>query len=56
VLIGDGILSAAREWSADVIVIGTHGRGGVVRLVMGSTADAVVRHAPCPVMIVRAPG
>lgn len=49
------ILSTAHEWSADLIVIGTHGRGGISRVVMGSTADAVVRHAPCPVMIVRAP-
>ena len=51
----DGILAAAREWSADVIVMGTHGRGGLSRLVTGSTAEEVLRHAPCPVMTVRSP-
>jgi len=49
----DQILAAAREWEADVIVIGTHGRSGVSRLVLGSTAEAVVRHAPCPVLVVK---
>jgi len=49
----DEILSAAREWEADVIVIGTHGRSGVSRLVLGSTAEAVVRHATCPILVVR---
>ena len=41
----DEILAAAREWEADLIVIGTHGRSGVSRLILGSTADSVVRHA-----------
>jgi universal stress protein A len=49
----DEILAAAREWEADVIVIGTHGRSGVSRLVLGSTADLVVRHAPCPVLVIK---
>jgi nucleotide-binding universal stress UspA family protein len=49
----DQILAAAREWAADVIVIGTHGRSGVSRLVLGSTAESVVRHAACPVLVVR---
>ena len=49
----DQILAAAREWDADVIVIGTHGRSGVSRLVLGSTAESVVRHAACPVLVVR---
>jgi nucleotide-binding universal stress UspA family protein len=49
----DQILAAAREWEADVIVIGTHGRSGISRLVLGSTAESVVRHAPCPVLIIR---
>jgi len=49
----DEILAAAREWEADVIVIGTHGRSGVSRLVLGSTAESVVRHAPCPVLVVK---
>ena len=49
----DQILAAAREWEADVIVIGTHGRSGVSRLVLGSTAESVVRHALCPVLVVK---
>jgi nucleotide-binding universal stress UspA family protein len=49
----DEILAAAREWEADAIVIGTHGRSGVSRLVLGSTADSVVRRAPCPVLVIK---
>jgi nucleotide-binding universal stress UspA family protein len=49
----DEILAAAREWEADAIVIGTHGRSGVSRLVLGSTAESVVRQAPCPVLVVK---
>jgi nucleotide-binding universal stress UspA family protein len=49
----DQILAAAREWEADAIVIGTHGRSGVSRLMLGSTAESVVRHAPCPVLVVK---
>ncbi len=47
------VIAAAREWAADLIVLGTHGRSGVARAVLGSTAEAVVRHAPCPVVVVR---
>jgi nucleotide-binding universal stress UspA family protein len=47
------IVKAAREWPADVIVIGSHGRTGVPRAILGSVAEAVVRHAPCPVLVVR---
>ncbi len=40
------------DWlPADVVVIGTHGRGGIKRAVMGSTSDHVVRHASCPVLV-----
>lgn len=46
------IVASAREWPADLIVIGTHGRSGVTRLVFGSTAEGVTRHAPCPVVVV----
>jgi len=49
----DVIEKLASEWSADMIVIGSHGRGGVGRALLGSVADAVVRHAPCPVLVVR---
>lgn len=48
------IVKAAKDWPADVIVIGSHGRGGVTRLLVGSVAEAVMRHAPCPVLVVRA--
>ncbi len=51
---GAEVCASAREWGADLIVIGTHGRGGLSRLLMGSTAEAVVRHAPCPVLVVPA--
>ena len=49
------ILRAAEDWHADLIVLGTHGRGTLGRLLLGSTADTVFRHAPCPVLIVRQP-
>jgi len=45
---------AAWEWSADLVVIGSHGRDGVMRAFLGSVAEAVVRHAQCPVLVVRA--
>jgi nucleotide-binding universal stress UspA family protein len=48
------IVKAAKDWSADLIVIGSHGRGGVDRLLLGSVAEAVMRHAACPVLVVRA--
>jgi nucleotide-binding universal stress UspA family protein len=47
------ITEAAKALSADLIIIGTHGYSGVTRAIMGSTAEKVVRHAPCPVLVVR---
>lgn len=47
------ILAAARTWGADLIVMGTQGKEGLTRLVLGSVADAVVRGADVPVMTVR---
>ncbi len=47
------ILEAARTWKADLIVMGTQGRQGLTRLVLGSVADPVVRGADIPVMTVR---
>ncbi|MGB7731844.1 MAG: universal stress protein [Candidatus Acidiferrum sp.] len=44
---------AASEWKADLVVMGSHGRGAVGRLLLGSTAQAVLRHAECSVEIVR---
>lgn len=50
----DVILSYADEIDADLIVMGTHGRTGAARLLMGSVAEAVTRHASCPVLTVHA--
>ncbi len=50
------IIRAARETAADLIVIGTHGRTGVEHVIFGSTAEKVVRMAPCPVLSVRQGG
>ena len=50
------ILRAAREDPADLIVIGTHGRTGVEHVLFGSTAEKVVRLAPCPVLTIRQAG
>ncbi len=47
------ITNYAAKHHCDVIVMCTHGRGGLSRLVFGSVAEDVVRHAPCPVMIMR---
>lgn len=47
------ITEAARALSADLIVIGTHGYTGLKRALLGSTAEKVVRHAPCPVLVAR---
>jgi nucleotide-binding universal stress UspA family protein len=49
------ILALATDERADLIVIGTHGRGGVNRALLGSVADRVVRLAPCPVLTIREP-
>jgi nucleotide-binding universal stress UspA family protein len=50
----DEIVRAAREWPTDLIIIGSHGRGFLQRALLGSVAEAVTRHAPCPVLVVRA--
>ncbi|HEV7279734.1 MAG TPA: universal stress protein [Pirellulaceae bacterium] len=50
---GAAIVDVARDESADLIVISTHGRSGWSRLLMGSTAEYVVRNAGCPVLSLR---
>jgi nucleotide-binding universal stress UspA family protein len=50
---GDAIVAAADAETADIIVVGSHGRSGVSRFFIGSVSDYVVRHAHCPVMVVR---
>ena len=46
------ILAEVREWGADLIVMASHGRGGVSRLWLGSISDRCIRHAGCPVLLV----
>ena len=47
------IVGQAKDWPADIIVMGTHGRRGLARVVLGSEAEYVVRHTPVPVLLVR---
>ncbi|UCH85665.1 MAG: universal stress protein [Candidatus Latescibacterota bacterium] len=49
------ILKYAKEENADLIVMATHGRGAITHILMGSTAEKVVRKAPCPVLTVKHP-
>lgn len=49
----DGIIAAAWDWGADMIVLGTHARTGLQRLLLGSVADAVVRTSPISVLLIR---
>ncbi|HVG32922.1 MAG TPA: universal stress protein [Pyrinomonadaceae bacterium] len=49
------IVRVARERGVDLIVISSHGRTGLGRLLFGSTTESVVRHAPCPVLVVKPP-
>ena len=52
--VADLVVAQAATWPADLIVIGTHGRRGVGRLLMGSGAEQILRLAPVPVLLVRA--
>ena len=47
------IVDEARKWSADLVVLGSHGYTGIKRLLLGSVASSVVSHAPCSVEVVR---
>jgi nucleotide-binding universal stress UspA family protein len=49
----DSIVAEANAWGADLIVLGTHGRRGAKRMVMGSDAEEIVRTTPVPVLLVR---
>jgi nucleotide-binding universal stress UspA family protein len=51
--LGDVVADDARAWSADLVVVGTHGRRGVGRVLLGSGAEQIIRHAPVPVLAVR---
>ena len=52
--LGDAIADEAGSWEADLIVVGTHGRRGVGRALLGSGAEQVIRMAPVPVLSIRA--
>ncbi len=47
------IIDEAKDWQADLIVVGSHGRGFWGRLTLGSVSDAIVHHAPCSVLVAR---
>jgi nucleotide-binding universal stress UspA family protein len=49
----EAIMDVAETHAVDLIVLGTHGRTGLKRLVIGNVAEKVVRHAPCPVLTVK---
>jgi nucleotide-binding universal stress UspA family protein len=51
--LGEVIADEARRWNADMIVVGTHGRRGMSRVLLGSGAEQVIRLAPVPVLVVR---
>jgi nucleotide-binding universal stress UspA family protein len=50
---GDSIAAAVEAEHADLVVVGTRGRSGAERMLLGSVSDHVVRHAECPVLVVR---
>jgi nucleotide-binding universal stress UspA family protein len=49
----NALIAEARNWGAELIVLGTHGRGALAHLLMGSVAERVVRHSPVPVLLVK---
>lgn len=51
--LGESVADAAGEWGADLVVLGTHGRRGIGRVLLGSGAEQVMRMSPVPVLMVR---
>jgi nucleotide-binding universal stress UspA family protein len=49
------IVEAAGQWHADLVVVGSHGRKGLARFLLGSVSEGVARYSPCSVLIVRKP-
>lgn len=54
--VADAIVQQAKRWRADLVVMGTHGRRGVKRVLLGSDADLVVRYSPVPVLLIPGTG
>jgi len=52
--VAEALVARAKRWRAELIVMGTHGRRGVNRMLLGSDAELVVRNSPVPVLLVRA--
>lgn len=53
VRLGEAVADEARKWEADLVVVGTHGRRGLSRVMLGSGAEQVIRLAPVPVLVIR---
>jgi nucleotide-binding universal stress UspA family protein len=51
--LGEVVATAARHWGADLVVVGSHGRRGIGRVLLGSGAEQILRLAPVPVLVVR---
>jgi nucleotide-binding universal stress UspA family protein len=51
--VGEEILKAAKNWSADLLVMGTHGWGGIMHVLMGSVTESVLHHTTIPMLLVR---
>ena len=51
--LAETVAAQAKDWNASLLVVGTHGRRGVGRMLMGSGAEQIIRLAPCPVLVVR---
>jgi nucleotide-binding universal stress UspA family protein len=51
--VGGTVCRVAADLHVDVIVVGSHGHGAIARILLGSVSEQVVRHAPCPVLVVR---
>lgn len=53
--LGEAVVQEADQYSADLIVVGTHGRRGLGRVLLGSGAEQIIRLSPIPVLVIRAP-
>jgi nucleotide-binding universal stress UspA family protein len=51
----NAILTDAKSWGAQLIVVGTRGRGALIHLLLGSVAERIIRHSPVPVLLVGSP-